>query len=269
MKSKLKKYIPSALGYKIKEIRQKILGFYYSGTNYYCPFCKKSFRKMLTGGSKHPVLEEKQIIGSGYRQNCVCPKCLSTDRDRLIFLYLKEKTNIFSEKLKVLHISPSISLKKFISSLPNIDYTTGIKYHEGFYYSKNSAILDITDIPFKNNEFDIIICNHVLEHILDDKKAMTELFRVLKPDGWAILQVPISHILKTTYEDKNITTTKEREKYFGQFDHVRIYGQDYIKRLEDVGFKVETHNPNKENWGISDITKYAINPDEDIFIARK
>ena len=96
--------------------------------------------------------------------------------------------------------------------------------------------IDITDIKFQNNTFDCILCSHVLEHILDDNKAIRELYRVLKPNGWAILQVPI--LREKTFEDPNIQTPEERLKYFGQEDHVRIYGLDYKDRLENAGFKV-------------------------------
>jgi len=114
--------------------------------------------------------------------------------------------------------------------------------------------IDITDISFGNDYFDFIICNHVLEHIQDDRKAMSELFRVLKPSGEAILQVPISKNAKETFEDFSITSPEEREKYFGQKDHVRIYGKNYKNRLENVDFKVELYDI-KKDMSIQDIKK--------------
>jgi len=269
MKSSLKKIIPFKMGQKLRGLWQKTQSFFLKGSNYYCPYCNNNYRKFLKGGFDLPVLKEKQIIGSGRRDNCVCPRCYSTDRDRLLYLFLKHKTNIFKEKTKVLHIAPSGSLKALLSSKNNIEYYEGIKHHDGFYYSKETQILDITDIPYKNEDFDVVICNHVLEHVIDDKKAMAEIYRVLKPGGWSILQVPISKILKKTFEDNTITNPKEREKYFGQFDHVRIYGQDYPDRLSEVGLNVEIIDIFAEKIEGIDITKLALNPEEKIFIGNK
>src|SRR4249920_3892182 len=106
--------------------------------------------------------------------------------------------------------------------------------------------MDISKIPYKANCFDVIICNHVLEHIPNDRQAMSDLYRVLKPGGWAILQVPISLSLDRTYEDPTAVTREEREKKFGQHDHVRIYAKDYKDRLENVGFTVEVYSFRKE-----------------------
>ena len=124
-------------------------------------------------------------------------------------------------------------------------------------------MIDVLNIPFDPNYFDLIICNHVLEHIQNDIDAMKELFRVLKLNGKAILQVPISKNSEKTFEDFSVTDPKERENIFGQFDHVRIYGQDYTKRLESVGFSVECINISKE------FSKYGLAIDEDIFIVTK
>jgi len=121
----------------------------------------------------------------------------------------------------------------------------------------------------EDNSVDEVHAYHVLEHILDDKQAMSELFRVLKPDGFAILQVPIALALEKTYEDYSIISKRGRERYFGQFDHVRIYGKDYPKRLESVGFHVEVSHPEKDHWDIPDLEKYALNKKESLYIAKK
>lgn len=118
-------------------------------------------------------------------------------------------------------------------------------------------------LPFKEEVFDVVLCNHVLEHIIDDKKAMAEIFRVLKIGGIAILQVPVSHKLIHTYEDCSITEPEQRKKAFGQFDHVRIYGMDYPQRLESIGFKVEKINISQQ------YPKYGLNPEEDLFVCHK
>jgi SAM-dependent methyltransferase len=269
MKNKIKKLIPFFLAKKIRGGWQKILGKYYKGTELFCPFCKHHFRKMLPGGFKLPITKEKQIIGSGYRKNCVCPRCFSTDRDRLIYLYLTKETNIFDKKIKLLHVAPESSLRYIFRNSQNIDYYTGIKFHEGFYYSPDTSILDIENITYPDNEFDVIICNHVLEHVNNDKIAMAELYRVLKPGGWAILQVPISNSLKETYENPEIIDPEGREKHFGQFDHVRLYAKDYKDRLSEAGFKVKIFSPLNENGDDQMIKKYAINPEENLYIAMK
>jgi SAM-dependent methyltransferase len=264
----LKEILPFWLAKKLKGAYQKLSGLAFRGQNYYCPYCNNSFRKLRPGGIDLPVIYEKQIIGAGYRLNDVCPRCNSLDRDRLIYLYLTLKTNIMTAPLKVFHVAPEGCIRAMLSVLPNITYEAGMKYHQGFYYDKNTTILDISKLEFEDDTFDVIICNHVLEHIEDDLKAIGELYRVLKPGGWAILQVPISRVLETTFEDPAVRTPEEREKIFGQFDHVRIYGQDYPKRLENRGFIVARHNPYRDKWP-AELDRFAINPEEDIFIAYK
>ena len=236
----------------------------YAGSGFYCPFCQRNYKEFLTAGLDIPVLKEKKVIGGGYRLNAMCPGCGSFDRERLIYLYLKNKrSNLFCENLKVLHVAPEANLQKVIMAQPNIDYLSAD-------LSSPSATvqMDITDIKYPNDYFDVIICNHVLEHIPDDRKAMAELYRVLKPGGWAILQVPISLSLKQTYEDPLVTSPEEREKVFGQSDHVRIYAKDYKDRLEEVGFSVEVYSFAKE-FGESAIRKYGLSKDENIYICSK
>ncbi|MDZ7740893.1 MAG: methyltransferase domain-containing protein [Bacteroidota bacterium] len=270
MRALIKKIIPFTLGQKLRGLWQKALGTYYRGKRYHCPFCKNSFRKMLPGGFDLPVIKEKHIIGAGRRNNDVCPRCYSTDRDRLLYLFLQNKTDILKKKnVKLLHIAPAGAMKALLSVQDNIEYIMGTKHHQGFYYSKDILIFDITNMDYPDNTFDVILCNHVLEHIEDDIKAMAELHRVLKPGGWAILQVPISYKIDKTYENPAILGEKDREAHFGQFDHVRIYGKDYFDRLGSVGFRVIKSDPFQEDWGIENIEQYALNREEAVFMARK
>lgn len=269
MNTAIKKFIPKAAGEKVKSAWQSIQQYYYSGNNYYCPFCKHSFRKMRAGGFDHAVNREMEITGAGRRENMLCPACYSTDRDRLIYLYLKYQSSLLEEKARVLHIAPSTALHGLLRSCKNIDYRIGTKYHEGFYYPGDIELLDIADLKYHADYFDVIICNHVLEHIPDDRKAMKEIYRVLKPGGWALLQVPVSTKLLKTYEDPSVIDPEERSRKFGQFDHVRIYGKDYPERLSRVGFVVEQKNPYINRWNVEDLDKYAINPKEVLFIAKK
>jgi len=270
-KQKIKKIIPLWMGKKIRGAYQKVLGFIYKGNKYHCPYCKHDFRKMLADGEHLAVIQKYQIIGSGYRDNCTCPRCYAKDRDRLIHLYLERNTKIFTTPHRLLHIAPEAWLKELFQSMPNIHYTNGVKDAEsmGYYYGRRTRDLDITDLEMKDNFYDAIVCNHVLEHIPDDIKAMKEIYRVLKPGGWAILQIPYSALLENTFEDHTIDSPSERAKFFGQFDHVRIYGKDYTDRLEFVGFSVERFNPINEDWGKEYIEKYALNTKEDLFIAHK
>jgi len=157
--------------------------------------------------------------------------------------------------IRLLHIAPEKNLQKALKAFSKIKYISG---------DLNPLVadrkIDITDINFKDNYFDFIIRNHVLEHIVDDQKAMRELFRVLKPGGEAILQVPISryNYNKETFEDFSITSPEERKIYFGQKDHVRMYGKDYKRRLESIGFKVELYDI-KNDLNVKEVKELGLN----------
>jgi predicted SAM-dependent methyltransferase len=200
---------------------------------YQCPMCHAHLKAFLPGGEHHAVLTEKSIVGGGWRSNVSCPNCGSFDRERLTYLYLKNRPHLLSRSTKLLHVAPEPNLSFWLCSKVELDYVSAD-------LSRDDVDLnfDLTKIPFPNSTFDAIICNHVLEHIPNDRTAMAELFRVLKPDGWAILQVPISLYLTATYEDFSITDPMDRERAFGQNDHVRIYAMDYVDRLKQAGFAV-------------------------------
>lgn len=215
------------------------------------PIDGKSFRSFL------PYGYGKQ------RSNVLSPSTLSLERHRLLWLYLKNETDFFSEEKKVLHFAPEQAFYKRFRNLSNLDYITT---------DLNSPLADvkadICNLPFKDNEFDVILCNHVLEHIPDDTKAMQELYRVMKPNGWGIFQIPQDLSRKHTFEDDTITDRKERAKIFGQYDHVRVYGRDYFDKLRTIGFTVEevdyTAALSEEN-----ITKYCLAKGEIIPVVRK
>lgn len=199
-----------------------ILVLAYKGKNYEDPIDGKTFSKFL------PYGYEKK------RPNVLSPSTLSLERHRLLWLYLKNKTDFFKRRQKVLHFAPEQAFYKRFKKLNNLDYTTT---------DLNSPIADvkadICALPFENESFDTIICNHVLEHIQDDTKAMKELYRILKPDGMAILQIPQDLDREITFEDDSITDPKERAKIFGQYDHLRIYGRDFFDTLRSIGFRVD------------------------------
>lgn len=210
-----------------------------------------------------PVIVERQIVGSGLR-NVMCPVCGSSDRVRLLYLFLKSKTSLFTKPLKLLHLAPEKPLMDILVKQKNIDYLTADLNPEQVMVK-----MDITDIPFPDNTFDAMLCNHVLEHIPDDRKAMRELHRVLKPGGWAILQVPVSKVLEHTYEDFTITSPLEREKHFGQKDHVRIYGKDFSQRLKEAGFTVEPYQWTMDSGFRNKLNRFCLNRDESVFYCTK
>ncbi|WP_026043759.1 class I SAM-dependent methyltransferase [Treponema primitia] len=203
---------------KVKKIYTNII---YCGRNRYCPICGKHSR----------IFREYGVIP---RKDAQCIFCGSRERHRLLWLFLQRKTNLFTSECKnkkMLHIAPEKYFKNKFRLLLGENYITADLY-------KSSAMvkMDITNIEYPEKSFDIIVCNHVLEHVLDDIKAIKEFFRVLKDDGWAILLVPITS--EKTIEDPLIVSPQERFRIFGQKDHVRRYGKDYIERLRSAGFQV-------------------------------
>ncbi|WP_370391576.1 class I SAM-dependent methyltransferase [uncultured Winogradskyella sp.] len=243
--------VPRPLLIRLSYVLKPILELTLKGKNYTDPIDGKSFRAFLPYG-----------YGT-QRQNVLSPSTLSLERHRLLWLYLKNETNFFSAKLKVLHFAPEQCFLNRFRTMDNLDYTTT---------DLNSPIADvkadICNLPFNDNEFDVILCNHVLEHILDDKTAMEELYRVLKPGGWGVFQIPQDLKRETTFEDNTITDKKERAKIFGQYDHVRVYGLDYFDKLRAVGFNVEAVDYSK-NLTAEDINKYRLAPGELIPVVRK
>ena len=228
-----------------------LVDIFYRGNEFTDPINGKSYRKFL------PYGYVKQ------RDNALSPGTLSLERHRLLWLYLNNETNFFSKTLKVLHIAPEQCFYNLFKNLKNNNYTT---------FDLNSPLADIKgdicNLPFKENSFDFILCNHVLEHINDDKKAMKELYRVLNKNGTAILQVPINQKSSKTFEDSSIVDKKERIEKFGQYDHIRLYGLDYFKKLESFGFKVDPLKYSKE-FTESEIIKYGLIKDEIIPVCKK
>jgi len=191
-------------------------------------------------------------------QSVLCPWCWSLPRHRLLYFYLQNCTNLFQDTLTVLHFAPD-ALERKLRVSPNLTYISA-----DLEDARAMRKIDITAIPFADQTVDVILCSHVLEHVLDDSKAMSELCRILKPGGWAILQVPINLDSATTFEDPSIVDPKERERLFGQYDHVRIYGRDYVTRLEQAGFTVR-QDEYAHTLDPSFIQKHGLYSDEAIF----
>jgi len=227
-----------------------IISLFYYGNKHECPICGGRFRKMLPYGNK----------GS---DNRLCPCCLSLERHRLLWLYLKEKTDFFSSNLKVLHIAPEQSFYKRFSKMPNIDYVTA-----DLESPLAKVKMDIRNMPFEKETFDVVFCNHVLEHIDNEALALSEIFRVLKKGAWAVLQVPIDNTREKTFEDNSITDPLEREKIFGQYDHLRVHGRDYPDRLMQSGFTVDS-NEFVKTLASETVERFRLPASEFIYIAHK
>ncbi|CAL2102808.1 SAM-dependent methyltransferase [Tenacibaculum sp. 190130A14a] len=216
--------IPRPILIKASYWVRPLVAWWLKGDKFTDPIDEKSFRKFLPYGY------------GAQRENALSPSTLSLERHRLLWLFLKDETDFFTSNAqrKVLHIAPEQCFLDRFKKLKNIYYTTS---------DLESPIADvkadICDLPFEDNSYDIIFCNHVLEHIPDDTKAMQELYRVLKKGGMGIFQIPQDLSRETTFEDDSITDPKERAEIFGQYDHVRVYGRDYFDKLRSIGFQVD------------------------------
>jgi len=228
-----------------------IIALFLRGNRYIDPIDGKGFRKFLPYGYENP------------RENVLSPSTLSLERHRLLWLFLKQYTNFFSAKLKVLHFAPEQAFYKRFQRQKNLAYVTT---------DLNSPLAgvkaDICNLPFEDESFDVVLCNHVLEHIPDDHKAMQELYRVMKSGGWGVFQIPQDLSRESTFEDDSITDKKERAKIFGQYDHVRIYGRDYFDKLRAVGFQVEEVHL-AGTLSKEEIDTYRLAKDEIVPVVRK
>ncbi len=228
-------------------------------------------QSMLSGNESNPVYcpiaqcEFKRYVRIGNRK--ITPTNGARERHRLVWLYLTNELDILERNLQVLHISPELSYFQVFRRLKNLTYYAGDKMVEGYSNQKGIEHVDLTSLEFDNERFDIAICNHVLEHIPDDRKAMSEMYRVLKPGGTAIVTVPINENSVVTYEDASIVTPSERTLHFGQWDHVRYYGVDISERLIQVGFAVYAERY-AEKYTVDEYDRFGLCNDI-IFVCKK
>jgi len=221
------------------------------GNKFTCPCCGWRLRAFTYGGAS------LKIRDLGY-----CPRCNSKARHRRIWLFLKQKTNLFVDRLHVFHVSPNYCLSRRLINLPNLDYVAGDHGNHPNIRIK----MNLNNSPVHSESFDVILCNHVLEHIIEDHKAIAELFRILKPGGWAVISVPINFD-KNTYEDRTLITPEERSRAFGEPNHVRIYGYDFSNRLERSGFHVSLDLGKDLDQHTREI--YGLRDNENIFYCTK
>ena len=223
------------------------------GNNVECPVCEKKFKRFLAYG-----------YGEQNRPNVLCPHDFTLERHRLMWYYLRNHSNFFTaESLKVMHVAPEQCFLGKFKKQKNLDYVTS---------DLESPIadmhFDLHSIPLEDNQYDVIFCNHVMEHVDDYLQCMKELYRIMKPGGWGIMQVPVDYNRDDTYEDPTITDPKEREKHYWQYDHVRLFGKNYPDKLREAGFLVEDFEFKKE-MSKEEYERYRFQDFEILYIVRK
>ncbi len=234
----------------LKSAYHQVKALYYAGSRFFCPCCSRSFRAFLAFGV-HP------------RPHALCPYCGSLERHRLLWLYLRQKTGFFKDQLVVLDIGPMEFFRNACKRMQNLTYVSA-----DLTDPAADIKLNVQQLPFADDSFDSIICYHVLEHVCDDRVALTELYRVLKPGGWAIIQSPVEQARAATLEDPSVTSKKERKIVFGQEDHLRIYGRDYAERLAGAGFSVNI-DAFVRMIPADMVKRFGLDPDEFLYICGK
>ncbi len=268
LKNLLKRAIPLkyrllryAMSEKLKYYPQRLVNL---GDRVQCPFCGWTFARFLPSRMGSRPFAGDSPRGDDCTVNTLCPRCHSHGRERLLYLYLTHKTDLFSHSDRyLLHVAPEPCLERVLRRFIGPRCLTTDLDQPGV-----GVRMDITAIPNPASSFDVILCCHVLEHVIDDRAAMAEIYRVLRPDGFAVLQVPISLELAKTYEDPTIVSPEARLRAFGQHDHVRLYGIDYTERLRSVGFFVRTYSSTGE-FGQDAVERYGLISEERIFVCSK
>lgn len=233
-----------------------------ASTAFKCPFCGFVGPLEMMGADRFPILQKLEVIGAG-RRAAKCPVCKSTDKERLIYTFLKDVEQLeLKSDLKILHIAPENNLQLWLESI-STNYIAGDAFLQNQHFIGNVQFVDIRNTVLPDNNFDYIICNHVICDIKEDKLALSEIYRILGYGGVAILQVPITKV-SGTVEYENVKSKEEREIAYGYGYHERIYNDaDYVELPSSIGFNVEVRNLSKEYEG------HGLNPVEDLYICRK
>lgn len=243
-------HIPRRFLQRVASWAVPVMGLAYRGHGRECPVCGSHYRRFMPYG----------YVTS--REDALCPHCLSLERHRMIWLWLKEASNLFDGYPRLLHIAPEVSLMRHFKR----HYRDNKNYITADLESPLADLhFDVQSIPLGDESVDVIICNHLLEHVEDDRRAMAELYRILKYGGWGIMLVPEDRGRATTFEDDTITDPEERTRIFGQYDHRRIYGRDYDERLATAGFRVKRIAYN-ELLSAEQRQRYAIGTDDLIVV---
>ena len=248
--------VPRTLLQRVAEWAVPILGLFYLGEGKECPICGARRRKFLPYG----------YVTS--RENALCPRCLSLERHRLLWLWLVRESDLGRGAMalpRMLHIAPEVTLmrrfRKMYGSAPELYVTADLESPLADIH------FDVQNIPLEDGSFDVVICNHILEHVEDDRRAMRELYRILRPNGWGVVLSPVERDREHTFEDDSITDRDERTRIFGQYDHRRIYGRDYAERLREAGFDVMVVS-DYNSFTPAEQSLYALT-DEDLYIVYK
>lgn len=246
-------HLPRTLLQRLAGWMMPLVGLWYRGNRYECPLCGRRYRKLLPYG----------YVTS--RENALCPHCLSLERHRLLWLYLERETTLFESLPRLLHIAPEVCLMRHLKP----HYKSSPERYQTADLESPLADLhfDIQQIPLADESFDVVICNHLMEHVEDDLRAMRELHRILKRGGWGVLLSPVDLQRATTFEDDSITDPKERTHIFGQYDHRRLYGNDFADRLREAGFEVEDLDY-AARLTPEERTRYAL-PEDHIYVIHK
>ena len=230
-----------------------VMGLLYVGRGRECPLCGTRRRRFLPYG----------YVTS--REDALCPHCLALERHRMIWLWIERNTDLMASRPRLLHIAPEVSLMRHFKRV--------YRGTEGYITADLESPLadmhfDVQHIPLESRSVDVVIANHLFEHVKDDRLAMRELYRIMRPGGWGIMVVPEDRGRATTFEDDTITVPAERTRIFGQYDHLRVYGRDYDDRLREAGFEVEriafAASLTKEERRL-----YAVGSDDLVVVRRK
>ena len=268
--SRLKKLFRKSQKVFVKKPTEKVRLFQKrQGKKHKCNICRKTFRSFVKyhgGNRKIPEFRRRLNLVDSDRDNFGCPYCPSYDRERHLFLFF-DKIGFWGKisHSAVLHFAPEFNLSKEIESL------APLKYIKCDFAPPNEDVIkvDATNIPYEDNSFDIIICNHVLEHIPHYLRALQEIYRVLKTDGIAILQTPYSKVLKKNFEDENINTDDQRLFFYGEKDHFRIFGEEnFFSDIKSVGFHLNVIK-HKELFDEQTSLYYGVSSEEDLIQVKK
>ena len=250
--SVLTRWVPRTVLQRGAHLALQAVAWTYAGSRFEDPITGKSYRKMLPYGRVRS------------RPNALAPHSLSLERHRAVWAYMRRETNFFEAPLRILHLAPEYCYLTRLKKQDNLDYVTG---------DLNSPWadhhFDCHDVPFDNDSFDVVMANHLLEHVEDDRRVMSEFHRVMKPEGWGVFQVPINYKDPYTAEDPNVTDPMERERLYWQQDHVRLYGfEDYPARLREAGFEVDVVDM-KELLGTELYERYSLGEERWVYLVRK